>query len=142
MNNWFGLIWLIIVLFTVGFLWSGCAPTIENLGHVKLMDGRFVESIQTSSRGQDGPKVTVIETYLYDGVTSRKVGEYSAGGDGILKGLGQAALGAAGTVGGASVLRPARSFIGNSATTSQDNANTNTNTTDSKSDAKSTSSSK
>jgi len=105
---------------------SGCAARNLDLGFVTLPDGSVIQGIQFTTDGQDGPKLAVIETYrstvggtdsfgepVYHATT--KVGEYSAGGSGILSdilaGSARAALYAGGNIGAAAVRRANKTTV-------------------------------
>lgn len=118
---------------------NGCASGAHHLGAVTLKDGSTVEYVQIGSKGQDGPKLIIIETYRYDPAVkfSEKVGAYHASGPSltadILRGAVSAAAIAGGVVGAAAVLKPAETKInqaqsgGGAAITGSGNS-TNTNT--------------
>lgn len=96
---------------------SGCASGVRRLGEIQLKDGTTVEYVQVGSRGQDGPKLTVIEGYKHIPAqnSSEKVSAYQAAGSGIvadvLRGFGSAAAIAGGAVGAAAVLKPSKTEV-------------------------------
>jgi hypothetical protein len=91
---------------------TGCVSGSKLLGEVTLKDGRTLQHVQVITQGQDGPKLAVIETYIYDPVknASSREAQYQAAGSSltaeILRGAASSALFAGGIVGAAAVLRP------------------------------------
>lgn len=116
---------------------AGCASGVRSLGSVVLKDGTTIEYIQVGTKGQDGPKIVVIEGYRFDpnANTSEKASAYNAAGPSltadILRGAASAGVIAGGMVGAAAVLKPAVTKINQTsggATISGSGNSTNTNT--------------
>lgn len=89
---------------------QGCVGGVRSLGSVDLQ-GAMIEYIQVGSKGQDGPKLIVIEGFvLSEDGTINKVSAYSASGNSltgqILGGTGAAAMAAGGNVGAAYLRKP------------------------------------
>ena len=111
-------IWIQGVAWSLGALvLSGCVSGSKVLGEVMLKDGRTLQHVQVKTEGQDGPKLTVVETYAYDPTknVSTREAQYQAAGSSltseILRGAASAALFAGGLVGAAAVLRPDQTSV-------------------------------
>lgn len=107
-------------LLSVVFFAAGCTSGVLNLGSIMLKDGTTMEYVQVGTKGQDGPKLVVIEGYRYDPAekTSEKTSAYNAAGPSltadILRGAASAGIIAGGAIGAAAVLKPAITKISQS----------------------------
>lgn len=101
---------------------QGCVAGVQSLGTIKILDGPVIEYVQVGSKGQDGPKLVVIESFsIVDGKIT-KVSEYSASGNSltgqILGGTAAAAMQAGGAAGAAYLRRPNKTRVTTSVTSS------------------------
>ena len=112
---------LLFAIAGIGLILSGCASGVQSLGQIELF-GNIVEYVQIGSKGETGPKLTIVEGFTeHDGKVT-KISEYSAAGNSltgqILGGTGAAALAAGGQIGGQYLRRPNMTRVKTSVSTS------------------------